>query len=77
MLNCHKCKGVIERMAFKIGVIVDSFKLGIKEGIQKAREVGASGIQIYATSGSMAPENLTAKQRKELIKVMQSARKKG
>lgn len=52
---------------FKIGVIVDSFKLGIKEGIMKAREVGASGIQIYATSGSMAPENLTQKQRKEFL----------
>ncbi len=58
--------------AFKIGVIVDSFRLGIKEGIQKAREVGASGIQVYATSGPMAPENLTAKQRKELLDVVTS-----
>ena len=52
---------------FKIGVIVDSFKLGIKEGVMKARDVGASGIQVYATSGSMAPENLTVKQRKEFL----------
>lgn len=57
---------------FKIGVIVDSFKLGIKEGIMKAREVGASGIQVYATSGSMAPENLTAKQRKEFLDMVTS-----
>lgn len=57
---------------FKIGVIVDSFKLGIKEGIMKAREVGASGIQIYATSGSMAPENLTQKQRKEFLDMVTS-----
>lgn len=57
---------------FKIGVIVDSIKLGIKEGIMKAREVGASGIQIYATSGSMAPENLTQKQRKDFLDMVTS-----
>lgn len=57
---------------FKIGVIVDSFKLGIKEGIQKAREAGASGIQVYATSGSMAPENLSAKQRKDFLNIVTS-----
>ncbi len=57
---------------FKIGVIVDSFKLGIKEGIMKAREVGTSGIQVYATSGSMAPENLTAKKRKEFLDMVTS-----
>ncbi|HBM81612.1 MAG TPA: xylose isomerase, partial [Clostridiaceae bacterium] len=27
----------------KIGVMVDSFKLGLKEGIKKAKEVGADG----------------------------------
>lgn len=52
---------------FKIGVIVDSFRLGIEEGIKKAREVGASGIQLYATSGPMAPENLTPAKRKDLL----------
>lgn len=57
---------------FKIGVIVDSFRLGVREGIEKAREVGASGIQVYATSGPMAPENLTGKQRKELLDMVAS-----
>ena len=57
---------------FKIGVIVDSFRLGIKEGIKKAKELGASGIQVYATSGEMAPENLNAKQRKELLDMVTS-----
>lgn len=52
---------------FKIGVIIDSFRLGVEEGIVKAKEVGASGIQVYATSGAMAPENLNASQRKELL----------
>lgn len=58
---------------FKIGVIVDSFRLGIKEGIKKAKEVGASGIQVYATTGAMAPENLSAKQRKEFLDMVKSS----
>jgi len=57
---------------FRIGVIVDSFRLNIKDGIKKAKEVGASGIQIYATKGSMAPENLNAKQRRELLDIVVS-----
>ncbi|HHW56106.1 MAG TPA: sugar phosphate isomerase/epimerase [Clostridia bacterium] len=51
----------------KIGVIVDSFRLPLKEAIKKAKEVGAEGIQIYAVSGEMAPENLTPSKRKELL----------
>lgn len=53
-------------MEFKIGVLADSFRLGIRENIQKAKEIGAAGIQLYATSGPMAPENLNAAKRKEL-----------
>ena len=37
----------------KIGVIIDSFRVGVKEGIKKAKEVGAEGIQIYAVRGEM------------------------
>lgn len=58
--------------AFKIGVMVDSFNLGLKEGIRKSREVGASGIQIYAVSGEMAPENLNLAQRKEILDMVHS-----
>lgn len=57
---------------FKIGVIVDSFRVGVKEGIKKAKEVGASGIQVYATSGDMAPENLSPAQRKEFLDIITS-----
>jgi sugar phosphate isomerase/epimerase len=32
----------------KIGVMVDSFKIKLEEGIKKAAEVGAQGLQIYA-----------------------------
>jgi len=56
----------------KIGVMVDSFKLGLADGIRKAREVGAAGIQIYAVSGEMAPENLSPARRKEIMDMIQS-----
>lgn len=57
---------------FKIGVMVDSFRLGIEEGIKKAKAVGAEGIQIYATSGEMAPENLSPQRRKEILDMIKS-----
>lgn len=51
---------------FKIGVLADSFRLNIRDNIRKAKEAGVSGIQIYATQGELAPENLTAAKRREL-----------
>ena len=59
-------------MEFQIGIMVDSLKLGIKEGIRKAKEIGASGIQIYATSGPMAPENLPPDKRRDLAGMVAS-----
>ena len=52
---------------FSIGVMLDSFRLPLDEALVKARKVGASGIQIYATKGEMAPENLSPSQRRELL----------
>lgn len=37
----------------KIGVIVDSFQVGVKEGLVKAKQVGADGVQIYAVKGNL------------------------
>lgn len=48
---------------FPIGVIIDSFRVDIKSAVKKAAEVGANGIQVYSTSGEMAPENLVGKKR--------------
>jgi L-ribulose-5-phosphate 3-epimerase len=50
----------------KIGVIVDSFGLGVREGLLKAKDVGADGVQIYAVSGELDPDNITQAGRKEL-----------
>ena len=50
---------------FPIGVIVDSFRLPIYDAVKKAAEVGADGIQVYASNGEMAPENLSEQKRHE------------
>ena len=57
---------------FQIGVMVDSFRLELEDGIRKAKEVGAAGIQIYATYGRMAPENLATANRKEILNIIKS-----
>lgn len=59
-------------MAFRIGVIVDSFRLPVRDGIKKAAELGADGVQIYATSGEMAPDALTSNKRKDLLGYIKS-----
>lgn len=50
---------------WKIGVIVDSFRVGVREGLVKAKNVGADGVQIYAVAGEMDPANLSSAARKE------------
>ena len=54
--------------AWKIGVVVDCLKLGVREGILKAKELGAEGIQVYVTRGELYPDNLSAAQRVEFRK---------
>ncbi len=57
---------------FPIGVMLDSFKLDTNEAIKKAAEIGAKGVQMYATSGEHAPENMSASARKELLDRMKA-----
>jgi L-ribulose-5-phosphate 3-epimerase len=57
---------------FKIGVIIDSFKLDVKSAVKKAKEIGAQGIQIYTTNGELSPENMTAEKRKEFVDFVSS-----
>lgn len=52
---------------FPIGVMVDSFNVSVREGIKKAAAMGADGIQVYAVSGAMDPDNLSKKDRQELL----------
>ena len=57
---------------FPIGVIVDSFRTDIRIAIAKAAEIGADGIQMYATKGDRAPENMTPDKRRELLDYVKS-----
>ncbi len=57
---------------FPIGVMLDSFKLESNEAIKKASEIGAKGVQMYATSGEHAPENMNMSSRRELLDRMKS-----
>jgi len=41
---------------FNIGVISDRFGLSPRDGIRKAKEIGADGLQIYAVAGEICPE---------------------
>jgi len=52
----------------KIGVMIESFRLGVKGGIMQAAKLGADGFQIYCTGGEMAPENMNAQARKDFRK---------
>ena len=43
---------------FPIGVMLDSFRKSPKEALLLAAASGADGIQLYATHGELAPENM-------------------
>ena len=58
--------------SLKIGVMIESFRLGVKKGIEKASEIGADGFQIFATSGEMAPENLSQSGREDFLHFVES-----
>lgn len=55
---------------FPIGVIIDSFRTDIPTAVKKAASVGAQGIQVYATRGEMAPENMNAAKISEFKKLV-------
>lgn len=57
---------------FSIGVMLESFRTDLNSALRRAKEVGACGIQIYATNGEMAPENLTPAGRRELLERIHS-----
>lgn len=55
---------------FPIGVIINSFRTDIPTAVKKAAEVGGQGIQVYATYGEMAPENMNAEKISEFKKLV-------
>ncbi len=43
---------------FPIGILLDSFGMPFDEALKAAASMGIQGLQLYAVSGEMAPENL-------------------
>ena len=58
---------------FPIGVILESFRTDTATAVKKAAAIGANGIQMYATKGENAPENLTASKRRQLLDMVKSS----
>lgn len=54
----------------KIGVMVESFRLGVTEGLKKAAELRADGVQIYVTKGEVTPENMDDVERRRFRKMV-------
>ena len=52
----------------KIGVIPDSFQVPFKEAVILARNMGVQGLQPFVTRGELAPENLSAEDRRDILK---------
>ena len=57
---------------FSIGVLMEGFRTDWRTALKLAQQVGTQGVQIYATQGDMAPENLSPAKRREVLDVVKS-----
>ncbi|NLB90857.1 MAG: TIM barrel protein, partial [Clostridiales bacterium] len=53
--------------SFSIGVLLESFRKPITPSLALAQQVGAQGIQAYATYGELSPKTLSPSMRKEFV----------
>lgn len=56
----------------KIGVITSSFRLGTRQALETAKQIGADGVQLLAVGGDLDPENLTRTGRQDLLHLLDS-----
>lgn len=59
-------------MKRKIGVMLDNLKLPTRKAVEKAREIGADGFQLYVIKGDTAPENMSKEDRKAFVQFVKS-----
>jgi sugar phosphate isomerase/epimerase len=59
------------KLTNKIGVIAEGFRVGARDGLRKAKDAGAEGVQLFAR-GELEPASLTADARKEWKAYMSS-----
>jgi len=57
---------------FPIGAMLESFNLPFREAVKTAASLGVNGLQLYMTSGEMAPENLNEKIIREKLDIIKS-----
>ena len=56
----------------KIGAMVESFRLGFKNGVEKAASLDIEGIQAYATGGELGVDDITDAKLKEALDIVKS-----
>jgi len=52
----------------KIGVLLDSLKLGVKKGMAKASALGLRGFQVGVARGELAPEHLSRTGQRDFLR---------
>lgn len=52
--------------------MVESFRLGFKNGVEKATSLGIEGIQAYATGGELGVDDITDAKLKEALDIVKS-----
>jgi len=57
---------------FKIGAMLESFRLPTDAALREMAAMGLSGFQMYATNGEHAPEHMSTSARKELVTLVKS-----
>ena len=57
---------------FPIGILMESLKEDVKTSIELAAQMGVKGLQLYATKGEHAPENMNTARKKELFDMVES-----
>lgn len=55
---------------FPIGAILECFRTDYPTALKKVAAMGLQGIQVYATNGSLAPENLSNDDRKDFLRLV-------
>lgn len=58
---------------FSIGIMLDSLRMPIPQALKAAADMNVRGIQLYATSGEMAPENMGAAKRRQFLHMVKDA----
>jgi len=56
----------------KIGVLLESFRIDLKEAVVRAAALGVQGIQAYAVDGELAPENMNDAKVREWLDLVKS-----